>query len=77
MATKKKEAEAKEVKKTPKKPTVKVTVNAHRLNIRKAPSLTAPIVKVVDQGEKLDMLEDKGEWIKVKGGYVKAEFVAM
>lgn len=72
MATKKKAKtsvkEEKEVK--------TVTVTAHSLNVRKEPSMKADVVRVVEKGTSLTVVEDLGDWIKVKGGYVKAAYVS-
>lgn len=72
----KKEVKKEEPKKAPKKAAKKVTVNICRLNVRKAPSMAAEIVKVVKLNDKLELIEDQGEWLKVKGGYVRAEYVS-
>lgn len=55
-------------------------VLANRLNIRKEPSADSAKIGYIDKGEKLKVLEDLGEWLKVaytdaKEGYVAAEYV--
>lgn len=54
----------------------KLTVNIPRLNVRQAPSMNAKIVKVVKMNDKLEFVDNYGDWIKVKGGYVRAEYVS-
>lgn len=76
----------KKITQTPeKRKTEKVTVNAERLAVRGKPALDGDLKKVVVKGAVLDKLGEvtgtgyDGEealWIKVKGGYVKAEFVS-
>ena len=43
--------------------TGKVTADAIR--IRKQPNTTSDILEVVDKDEKVTIVEDKGEWVKV------------
>lgn len=55
-------------------------VLADRLNIRKEPAVDSAKIGYIDKGEKLKVLEDLGEWLKVaytdaKEGYVAAEYV--
>ena len=53
-----------------------VKVNAIRLAVRKQPNFQADIMKVVNQGDKLEVIGDaSGAWTKVLGGYVASEFV--
>lgn len=54
-----------------------VTVATEALNIRRKPSLTADILAVVRKGDKLEVVEDQGEWLKVKGGYTMAKYVTV
>lgn len=59
-----------------------VEVRADRLNVRKEQSTEADRIGYVDQGEKVKMLENCGEWIRVqytadKEGYVAAEYVTV
>ena len=58
------------------------TVKADRLNVRKAPDIEAARVGYIDSGERVKLLEDLGEWLKVqytdsKTGYVAAEYVTV
>lgn len=72
MATKKKAETAVKEEKEVKT----VTVTAHYLNVRKEPSMKADVVNIVEKGTDLAVVEDLGDWIKVKGGYVKAAYVS-
>lgn len=55
-------------------------VKADRLNVRKEPSTDSSRIGYIDNGEKVKLLEDLGDWIKVqylqnKEGYVSAQYV--
>lgn len=55
-------------------------VNVTRLNVRKEPSIDAKRIGYIDSGERVKLLEDLGEWLKVqytsgKTGYVSAQYV--
>jgi uncharacterized protein YgiM (DUF1202 family) len=52
-----------------------VTVKATTLFVRQAPSPGGKVVRVAQQGERLEVLERLAGWIRVKDGYVMAEFV--
>lgn len=57
-------------------------VQADRLNVREEPSTDASRIGYVDNGEKVKVLENLGEWLKVeytaeKSGYVAAEYVTV
>ena len=57
-------------------------VQADRLNVRKEPSTDAARIGYIDFEEKVKVLEDCGEWIRVqytqsKEGYVAAEYVTV
>ena len=39
------------------------------VNIRKEPSLSSFIIRVLEKGEKIKILEDQGEWSKTFEGY--------
>ncbi len=57
----------------------KVTVNDSGVRVRKEPNTKADVLGTVYTGDKLDYIEEKGEWTKVKYkddyGYIKSEFV--
>lgn len=54
-------------------------VNTETLKLRKGPSTSTTILELLDEGEKLEVIEEEGEWVKVKvsgiTGYVSKEFV--
>lgn len=57
-------------------------VNASRLNVRSEADLSASRIGYIDNGEKVQVIEDLGDWIKVqytgsKTGYVSAEYVTV
>jgi uncharacterized protein YgiM (DUF1202 family) len=55
------------------------TVTGDGLRIRQEPNTESPVIINVSSGEKLDVVEDMGDWIKVAidgdEGYVSAEYV--
>lgn len=58
------------------------TVTADRLNVRKDPDLSAKRIGYIDNGEKVKVLENLGEWFKVEyvdgeEGYVAGAYVAL
>ncbi len=57
------------------------TATGDGLRIRQEPNTESPIIINVSSGEKLDMLEDMGDWVKVSidgdEGYVSAEYVTI
>lgn len=72
MAKKKTElTEAKEAKEEK----VFATVINGNLNIRKDASTKNAPVGVLENGTKVEILDIKGEWCKVKGGYVMRQFL--
>jgi len=57
-------------------------VNATRLNVRKEPNIESTRVGYVDHGERVRLLEDQGEWMRVQyteseSGYVASEYVTI
>ena len=57
-------------------------VQADRLNVREKPSTEEKRIGYIDHGEKVKMLENLGEWLKIayttgKEGYVAAEYVTI
>ncbi len=57
-------------------------VQADRLNVRMEPSTEATRIGYIDNGEKVKLLEDLGEWLRVqytdtKEGFVAAEYVTI
>lgn len=58
------------------------TVIANRLNVRKEPDIEASRVGYLDNGERVKILENLGDWLKVQyteetTGYVSAEYVTI
>lgn len=58
------------------------TVQANRLNVRKEPDIASSRIGYIDKGEKVKILENLGEWLKVQytdrsTGYVAAEYVTV
>lgn len=45
------------------------------VNIRKEPG--GVITKTVPAGTEIEVLERGGEWVKVKGGYVRADLIKL
>ena len=57
-------------------------VKADRLNVRVEPSTDAKRIGYIDNGEKVKLLENLGEWLKIeytagKNGYVAAEYTTV
>ena len=57
-------------------------VTADRLNVRQDPATDAKRIGYIDNGEKVKILENDGDWLKVqytdsKEGYVSAEYVTI
>lgn len=57
-------------------------VNVTRLNVRKEPGIDAKRIGYIDSGERVKLLEDLGEWLKVqytsdRTGYVSAQYVSV
>lgn len=57
-------------------------VLANRLNVRESPDVETKRIGYIDRGEKVRVLEDLGDWLKVqytrsKTGYVAAEYVTV
>ena len=58
------------------------TVQVDRLNVRKEPDIESSRIGYVDMGEKVKILENLGEWLKVQytdrsTGYVAAQYVTV
>lgn len=46
-----------------------------RLNVRKAPTLNAEVVKILNGGDVVEILEDGAEWVKISDGYCMKKFL--
>ena len=54
----------------------RIKVTAARLNIRKSPSMTSEVLRIVNRGDILEYTSVKNGWVRLKGtGYVMEEFV--
>lgn len=51
------------------------TVKAMALNVRKGPGTGYEHVATLRMGEKVTILENQGEWLRVKSGWVKASYI--
>lgn len=51
------------------------TVKGGSLNVRRCPQLTAPITRVLKNGETVEILEAIKEWYRIADGYIRAEYV--
>lgn len=52
------------------------TVISNRLNVRKGPSKTADIVKVISKGDKVEIKKSvNDEWYEITGGFVMKAFI--
>ena len=46
-----------------------------RVYLRKEPNFSGEVVRIVEQDEKVDVIEIKNKWAKVKEGHILAEFL--
>lgn len=54
----------------------RIKVTAARLNIRKSPSMTSEVLRIVNRGDVIEYTSMKNGWVRLKGtGYVMEEFV--
>ena len=54
----------------------RIKVTAARLNVRKSPSMTSEVLRIVNRGDILEYTSVKGGGVRLKGaGYVMEEFV--
>lgn len=49
--------------------------NCYRLRVRKEPSLTSDVIEEINAGEKVEVLEDCGDFVKVPNGYMMKAFL--
>ena len=53
----------------------RIKVTAARLNVRKSPSMTSEVLRIVNREDVLEYTSAKNGWVRLKGaGYVMAEF---
>ena len=59
--------------------TTKGTVNTDTLNLRKEASKTAAVLSLLNQGDEVEILEESGDWYKIKvnnvTGYVHKDYI--
>ena len=46
-----------------------------RLNVRKSPSIGAPVVRTMERGEQAECFEVRDGWAKLADGFVDASYV--
>ena len=69
-------AEQETKKKTTRKAAMKTgTVHGGALNIRKGPDVGSERVGTLEDGTKVKILEDLGEWLRIDEGFVMAKWV--
>lgn len=69
-------AEQETKKKTTRKAATKTgTVHGGALNIRKGPDIGSERVGTLEDGTKVTILEDCGEWLKIDAGYIMKKWV--
>lgn len=49
--------------------------NCYKLRVRKEPSLTSDVIEEINAGEKVEVLEDCGDFVKVPNGYMMKAFL--
>ena len=66
-------------KKTETKKTDKITgtVFGGGLNIREQPGIESAIKGVLEDGSRIEILENTGDWLKIETGYVMAKWVKL
>ena len=54
----------------------RIKVTAARLNVRKSPSMTSEVLRIVNREDVLEYTSAKNGWVRLKGaGYVMEEFI--
>lgn len=48
-----------------------------KLNVRETPSKKSKIIKVLEPGEVVDILEIENEWVRIQDGYCMKEFLKL
>jgi len=52
-----------------------VVITAGRgLNVRSEPSIMGGVITVLKRGDRVDVLEEKGDWLKIKEGWIHANY---
>ena len=57
--------------------TTKTATVQVKLNVRETPSKKSKIVKVLEPGEVVDILEVENEWVRIQDGYCMKEFLEL
>ena len=55
--------------------TTKTAIVQVKLNVRETPSKKSKIVKVLEPGEVVDILEVENEWVRIQDGYCMKKFL--
>ena len=50
-------------------------VNVDRLNVRKNPTIESDVVKIINKNDEVIIIEEEGEFYKVKDGFVMQKFI--
>lgn len=48
-----------------------------KLNVRETPSKESKIVRVLESGETVEILEYENEWVRIQDGYCMKEFLKL
>lgn len=54
-----------------------VVINCQKLNVRKEPSISAAVARIVNANTIIPIYETVGDWYKTKHGYVMAKFIKL
>lgn len=46
-----------------------------KLNVRKEPAFNAEIIRILNGGDVVEILEDGAEWVKISDGYCMKKFL--
>lgn len=46
-----------------------------KLNVRKEPTLNAEVIRILNGGDVVEILEDGAEWVKISDGYCMKKFL--
>ena len=57
--------------------TTQTAIVKAKLNVREAPSKESKIIKVLESGEEVGILEVENEWVRIQDGYCMKEFLEL
>ena len=57
--------------------TTKTATVQVKLNVRETPSKESKIIKVLESGEEVGILEVENEWVRIQDGYCMKEFLEL